>query len=372
MRTLQLAGSSLAFAAAFAAYGCVLDVSGVEPTPSTGGAGPTSSSVGPGSTSTGNVVTTSTGIPCASPDEICDDGIDNNCNGKIDCEDDSCTGAAGYACSPAAPAGWTVVGFKPDAAAQCPTGFENPAKVTTKPTATGSFCSCDCGAAAADICTKGVLSVQFGHFNCMGDQFPFDTAGGCEPIGKAIGFDSGMDDWDDAKATGPGLSNTACTATPSAPPPLAPATEGISCAPSSTGGKGCGSASACLPKTEEGSWCIQQAGDVSCPDTTFTKKKVVYDKSDITDKRTCGSCTCTANATKCINGKFTSFDNAQCSGTGLSFDVGVGCKDLTGDNHTHTHYRYTAEPDVKTCKVASAPALNGDVEAKNPITICCP
>src|SRR5512132_969079 len=270
MRTLQLAGSFLAFAVAFAAYGCALDVSGLEPTASTGGAGPTSASVGPGG---GEVpITTSTGVSCTPSPEVCNDGLDNDCDNRVDCEDDNCTGALGYACSPAAPDGWTVVAFKPDPAAPCPKGYENPAKVTTKPTPTGGLCKCNCGAPPATVCTKGVLKVQFGHVSCMGDKFAFDATGGCDAIGKFIGQDPG-DDWDDADATGPAVANAACTATPSAPPPLE-AIEGISCAPASTGGKGCGSDSACLPRVDAAAWCIQKAGDVSCPGTAFPQRKV--------------------------------------------------------------------------------------------------
>ncbi|MEO5730509.1 MAG: hypothetical protein ABI134_01475, partial [Byssovorax sp.] len=95
MRTLQLVGSSLAFAAVFAAHGCTLDVQGLEA--NAGGAGPSSTSVmtGGGTTSTGVTVPT-TGAGCTST-EICNDGIDNDCNGRIDCADAACTGAAGYA-----------------------------------------------------------------------------------------------------------------------------------------------------------------------------------------------------------------------------------------------------------------------------------
>jgi hypothetical protein len=312
----------------------------------------------------------SSSMGCTLSTEVCDDALDNDCDGKVDCEDDNCTGALGYACSPAAPDGWTVVAFKPDPAAQCPTGYEKPAKVTTKPTPIGAFCTCNCGTAPASICTKGPLNVHFGHFSCTGNQFSFNATGGCDQIGGVIG-QGPMGNWDDANAKGPAVTNAACDATPSDPPPLQ-ATKGISCAPASTGGKGCGSDSACLPRVDAAAWCIQKAGDVSCPGTAFPQRKVVYDESDVEDTRACGPCSCTSAATKCVNGKFTSFDNAQCSGTGVSLDVDGNCNDFTGDNHTHTHFKYSAEPDVKACKVTSASALNGDVVVNNPITVCCP
>ena len=317
------------------------------------------------------VTSTATGPVCVptAAAEVCDDGKDNDCDGKIDCEDEACTGTLGYACSPTAPAGWTVVAFKNDPAAKCPAGYQNPTSVTTAPTGS-STCSCSCGAAPASICTKGAVIVKFGYTTCTGTTFNVPATGGCDPIGALIG-NGGQGHYKDANATGPGVMNAACSATPAAPPALQ-ATESISCAPSSTGGKGCGSDSACLPQVDAAAWCIQTAGDMACPNGTFTHKQVVYAKSDVTDKRSCGACSCTSTATKCNNAELTSFDNAQCSGTGVSLDVGVGCKDFSGDNQSHGFFKYTADPDTTACAVTSPSTLNGTVEVKHPITVCCP
>src|SRR4051812_11603089 len=112
MRSLRLVAPLLGFAAAFATYGCMLDVAGIDPagssTTSEGGAGPSSASVGPGggTTATGDTVTVAsatTGTGCVSKPEVCDDGEDNDCDGKVDCEDDECTGTLNYVCSPVAP-----------------------------------------------------------------------------------------------------------------------------------------------------------------------------------------------------------------------------------------------------------------------------
>ena len=369
MRFIRLAGLLLGFVAAFASYGCVFDPAGLQGnTASAGGSASVGTSVS--TTATGEMVTSTASGPCTSAAEICDDGVDNDCNGKIDCEDEACTGTLGYACSPAAPDGWMVVAFKNDPAPQCPTGYQNPTNVTTAPTG-NSTCSCNCGAAPADICTKGKLDVQFGYQNCGGKAFNLTTTGGCDPIGSVIGIGPQGVSFKDATATGPGLSNTACSATPSGPT-VFQVTESVSCAPSSTGGKGCGSNSACLPKVDAAGWCIQKAGDLACPDAAFTHKQVVYAKDDITDNRSCGACACKATATKCNNGKFTSFVNAQCSGTGVSLNVGVGCQSFNGDNQAHAYFKYTANPDTTACSVSSPSTLNGTVEVKNPITVCCP
>jgi len=54
--------------------------------------------------------------------EICTDGIDNDCNGQIDCADPAC-GALGFACVPAIPSGWTLVAFEPSTRTPCPPGY---------------------------------------------------------------------------------------------------------------------------------------------------------------------------------------------------------------------------------------------------------
>ena len=46
---------------------------------------------------------------CIPQPEICDDGIDNDCDRHTDCDDPDCK--PGFACVPAAPSGWQLVGF---------------------------------------------------------------------------------------------------------------------------------------------------------------------------------------------------------------------------------------------------------------------
>ncbi|MFS8066163.1 MAG: hypothetical protein ACMG6S_07305, partial [Byssovorax sp.] len=340
---------------AFAAYGCMLDVSGLEATASSqGGAGPTSVSVG---------------IGCAPIAEICNDGIDNDCDDLIDCADPQCTDAAGYACSPAAPQGWAVVAFTSDTAAPCPTGYGDSTEVTTAPTS-GDQCTCTCGAAPATLCYQAPLKIQFGHTSCGGNIFTLPATGGCDPIGGNIGHTQ-TTPYNNATAS-PNVPKVACAATPVLP--ALQASKGVSCAPSAAGGKGCDGDSVCLPRVDAAGWCIQSSGDVACPDPSFTHRQVVHAKGDVDDERACGDCSCTSNATKCTDGKFTSFTSDQCSGPGVSVTVNGVCNDLSGgDNQTHTFFKYTAKPETVDCTPGSATTgLNGAVVVANPITVCCP
>src|SRR5690349_18294984 len=51
--------------------------------------------------------------------EDCDDGLDNDCNGKTDCADTACT--ALYQCIPTPPVGWTLTAESDNTRPACPT-----------------------------------------------------------------------------------------------------------------------------------------------------------------------------------------------------------------------------------------------------------
>src|SRR5687767_10366507 len=69
---------------------------------------------GPG----GNDGTTEAKPPCTptGPAEICDDGIDNDCNDRIDCADPACSA---FQCVVAPPPGWTAIELAPGTRPNC-------------------------------------------------------------------------------------------------------------------------------------------------------------------------------------------------------------------------------------------------------------
>ena len=81
--------------------------------------------------------------------EICDDGIDNDCNGDVDCQDSAC---GGFSCQDA-PAGWTAVGFAAAERPSCPSGeSESDLKVVS---GDGSAtCACSCNAVGGSCATN--------------------------------------------------------------------------------------------------------------------------------------------------------------------------------------------------------------------------
>src|SRR5262249_48129346 len=137
---LSLALVTLATTAGLVLMGCPFPTGGVTAGAGAGGSGSTSSTMSTtsygGSTTSTSSITSSTSTPTcmpAGPTEVCTAGVDNDCTGHKDCEDPDCA-TQGFACSPAAPSGWTVVDFSTDDTKACATGYANAVKGRDLPT----------------------------------------------------------------------------------------------------------------------------------------------------------------------------------------------------------------------------------------------
>ena len=94
--------------------------------------------------------------PVCQPTETdCTDGIDNDCNGKIDCADPACT-SAGYSCTPELGQNLQFAWFSANATPACP-GTSTATDVVAKVTAPST---CDCGCTAQANCVDPI-SVAF-------------------------------------------------------------------------------------------------------------------------------------------------------------------------------------------------------------------
>jgi hypothetical protein len=380
MRTLPIAGSFLAFTIAFAAYGCSLDVTGIAPsTASTGGGGPssaTASGTGGASVTTGTggaggsvaATAASTGT-CMPSTEVCDDGLDNDCDGHVDCDDTDCNGPVdGRACVPGAPAGWTLTAVAPDARGSCPAGYDTPVTVAAAPTSASATCDCSCGATVSNPCTQGSLTVKSGS-TCTAETITSNVTGGCDTFGATlVGPHKSFG--------GPALkvATVACGVTLSKPGQVSSSAE-LLCAPTASSAGGCAGNQACLPKVTSAKLCIQAVGDMPCPaGGSFTNRSVVGSPGDVTDQRNCDACTCTSNAASCSAGTLTAYTDAACTANPVSATIDGSCS--SGNNNqwfqNDTHFIYQANPNVTTCTPSSdKTALTGAFQPSNPITICC-
>ena len=364
MRPLRLAGPLLAFVSSFAAYGCALDLAGQ---PGTGGTSATSSASGlSGSVTTGVTVTSG----CASSTEICDDGIDNNCDGKADCEDPQCTGpTTGRECVAPPPTGWTLVAFMPGNTATCPAGYDELAKVAEAPTSTDTHCACacDCTGLQNNPCVHGTLTGVIGN-NCMAFNASLTVTGGCDAIGQKLGY------YKSIKATPLGVNPIDLAGKPTLPG-TQPGSSGITCTPTASKAGGCMANQACLPKAASG-LCIQRPGDMACPPGPLMKRRIVGAVGSATDdQRTCDACTCTSSAASCANPTFSGYTDDSCSSPPALADVVAGMCTSSPNNtdwQDDDHFIYAAKPMGATCTLKdSAPNVNGTILPKDATTICC-
>ena len=81
---------------------------------------------------------------CCSDVEICDDGIDNDCNGLSDCADPRCS-SAGWSCtSLPSGGGWTIGAFDQTARPTCPANFGTTGKTAYTSVCPGRPDTCNC------------------------------------------------------------------------------------------------------------------------------------------------------------------------------------------------------------------------------------
>jgi hypothetical protein len=307
--------------------------------------------------------------------EICSNGVDDNCDGHIDCDDPQCAPATGWSCVAAVPAGWSIVSYEMNGHDPCGAGFGSAANVVEGPSSSGTTCSCDgCSVTDPGSCTSGSFTAAIDGV----------AVGSCSAAPLALKGNNGLcaklaQDYKTVAGSkvkvspapwqGPG----ACTPAQATPPAVALAGQGETCALATTPGAGCANGGACAP-TASGTFalCIAQAGDAACP-SGFPHKHAVG--SAVSDGRSCGTCSCSVTAT-CTAAKETLFTANDCSTTGGN-DVATpvtadGQCDAVNDGNgqSYSAYTYTATPSA-TCEGPGVP-LSGTVSLSGPQTICCP
>jgi hypothetical protein len=133
--------------------------------------------------------------------EICTDGVDNDGNGLVDCEDPACQ--AGYTCV-AAPAGWSFGAFASIApggqARPCPPGYATSPTFVQEP-ASSVTCTCTCPSTCGEVFCGGspnappgpvVVSGASADGGCAAPVGGVVPSSGCSALqlskGQAIGF----------------------------------------------------------------------------------------------------------------------------------------------------------------------------------------
>ncbi len=318
------------------------------------------------------------GVDACGPVEICDDGIDDDCNGLVDCADPRCQ-SQGFTCMPVVPGGWSLVAYDPGGRPACASGWGSPVPLVEGPDAGPASCACSCGAPIGNPCVAGTATMSLGQNVCgcaKVHDVPLVSDGGCDPIGAPIGEPCGA--WGDgfvqavvleAGAEG-GAAAVACTDDPQRPP-ITYAALGESCTAQGPAGGGCVSGGGCLPAPAPGIACIEAAGIQTCP-PGFTQAHVVYAPSNVIDERQCGPCGCTATVTSCSGATVTLYDDPACTQNPVPLTADGKCDALQGDPSDAGWFQYTASPTTTPCGSPTTTGLDGGLLLRAPATVCCP
>jgi hypothetical protein len=305
--------------------------------------------------------------------EICNNGVDDDCNGLVDCADPQCQ-ALGWTCMPAVPSSWVLVAYDPGGRPACAGGWGSSVPVVEDPDAGPPFCTCACGGPLANPCVDGVATLSLGQNACACgavQNLPLVSDGGCDPIGSFIG--PPCNSWGDGvvKPVGPGSAPVACVDDPQVPPVTFGA-QGETCVPQENAGGGCPSGTGCLPGPAPAVACVEAAGAQGCP-PGFTQQHVVYDPTNVVDQRSCGSCGCTTTPTSCTGATLTLYDDPACAQSPVVLQADGGCDPFQGNPTDAGWFRYSATLNAPACgSEAGIASMDGGLVLRAPATICCP
>lgn len=369
----------------------------------TGGGGTTTGGGGTGgetttSSSMGGTTTSSSTMP---PVELCQNGIDDDGDGLIDCKDTA--DCASFACVAAVPNGWTgyyqlyqgTVAGDPGCSPEYPTeGYVGNYNLNAPPV-TCNDCSCGnptgqvcdppdiinifdapCGSSPTQILP---MTMPFGWSACASPVDAMHPNGYYYPAGLMLCGPSGTGPCTVAvTADPPAVTGGSCTQTgggvKSAPMPVWD-NYSHACNGALTTGKGCNLGQTCLPKPKapnEAAICITKAGDVACPQT-FPSKHLYYD--DFTDSRTCTGCNCDPPTGATCAGNITVYADTftnSCLSPDATFAAGT-CANLMGDPAVGSaKFTQTMAPSGGGCAVtAGSGQPSGTVTKTFPHTFCC-
>ena len=301
-------------------------------------------------------------------DEICDNGIDDNCDGLIDCADPQCS-ATGWKCVEPPSDGWNGPVALSDragtTAAPCASSYTlDLFTVFDNPTAAAADCVCTCDTPTGSKCSDA-KAVYSGDPTCGTCATPGDLPQSNQCAAPVI-----CGQIPHVKVLPPPASGGTCT--PQQTPTIASPTwgkVGHICGHSPNSG-GCSAAAWCAPPAPAnfaGS-CVTSPGDRACPTPGFTQKFVYFDS--VIDTRACTDCTCGSPTGVTCGGTFSIFDQPGCTSTATStFTMSTTCYPLK--QTTQSIVASALTPVGGSC-IPQPGTGTGGVAPTNPRTVCCP
>ncbi|HZU83090.1 MAG TPA: hypothetical protein VE987_09250 [Polyangiaceae bacterium] len=325
---------------------------------------------------------------CSLNAENCTNGIDDNCDGLIDCADPECQ--AGYTCAAPVPTGWSGPVEITQAASQGPAltacqtdaGYANPLALNQTlnqpPQAICGTCTCS---ASGQTCSESV-NVDF-DTNCNQSCSTVQTtSGACATLPSCTGLGTSFS----VKLPAPAVSAGSCAPNVSPPTPVLPAvswtTKAQVCSyvgPSDSPG-GCSVVGSQCVHAPSGSYgtkvCVYSTAatpPTSCPaGYNAAAPSTFYEGT--ADTRGCTGCTCSGPTGGSCSGSLSFFSTSVggCNGTPAAmYTMNSLCSGnlSTAPAPGFVQANYTLTPG--TCSVQSQPQPTGTAVPATPITVCC-
>ena len=302
--------------------------------------------------------------------ESCDDGLDNDCNGLIDCADPACNPT--HQCVAQAPAGFELTAVSDVRTVACTNGYTDQVELEMLPTNPACQCTCtDNGG----TCTGGTgdVTVSDTATTCAGTATTralVRNQAACTAIpGGNIAIGNTNSRFEAAvAATKPATCDVSVTLTGTTP------LSGRTCKPPSfANAGGCPPTQVCVrrPPTDFAICATRPTPDAgplptcAAPYSLRRRAGVSINSSLNCDV---GGCTC-GNA-NCA-GEFTLYDTANC-GAGKSEAIAAGATctamSISGGAWTALAYKSTA---TGGCSVTASPQPQGSLDIPNEQTVCC-
>jgi hypothetical protein len=291
----------------------------------------------------------------ASGPEDCYNGVDDDCDGHIDCADSACSS------SMCAPAG-TTVGVLVPANQVCPIGFRRTTTLMHQGVVDPGCEGCGCSPVATTCTVHAFLYPD--QTSCSADS---GNTGGMN-VG-AVTYTCGAPvttNYVQAWRVSMAASTDACTAAGNATPVAPTWTRDMKLCTTLNAGGGCKNDFACVPKVEGAPACAERH-TAQCPAST-TKQTW---STGFDDSRSCGACECSATGGGCGNVVAQMYTDYSCPGTTtppITSSLHDGAKDC-GLNVYSPPVQLAGAPTDPTC---SAHALVvGALTETGSLELCC-
>lgn len=288
--------------------------------------------------------------------EICDNGLDDDCQNGIDCNDRAC--GACYAVPDPFAAGVVV-----DAMVRCPAGFEESETQIFSGLDPGPGCAVNCTCTTNPTECLGEIYIYATNAQCTGDTTltggqlytaPIDTM--CTTMPVQEGFPGGF-------RLGNWTVNQTCNSAGTASPSPYSWTQHSKLCVAQLGRMGCDAQSVCIPASNTEKACLMSAGGVGCPGP-FADRMVQWYTGQ-TDTRSCAPCDCTAFGGSCQFAQIAFGSDWSCTD---SYYVSTGSPQVCMSNYSPPA-RVTGNPMDPMCTPISP--VEGELTATGQQTVCC-